>query len=100
MKITQILYKQHIGRSIAKLWFVKRERVIQNTQAEQYLSRFGIEVKDPKDVLQPKQTFPRYLYQIHIFHKLYMHVYIICTYINYVSRQNQDRTCNISKTII
>lgn len=55
MKFTQILYKQHIGRQIKKLWYVKRERKISNTKVEQHLSTLGIQVKDPLEIITPKE---------------------------------------------
>lgn len=60
MKITQVLYKQHIGRQMKKLWYVKRERQINNDKTDKYLSRkYGIEVKDALEVSAPKQTFTK-----------------------------------------
>lgn len=60
MKITQVLYKQHIGRQITKLWYTKRERKINTDKIDNYLSnKFGIQVKDALDVSNPKQTYPR-----------------------------------------
>lgn len=56
MKFTQILYKQHIGRQITKLWYLKRERKIYSDKIENYLSNtLGIKVKDALDVVAPKQ---------------------------------------------
>ncbi|KAL6260383.1 hypothetical protein P5V15_007912 [Pogonomyrmex californicus] len=59
MKLTRVLYKQHIGRQIAKLWYVKRERKIPITKTEGYLSTLGIQVKDASEVACPKQIHPK-----------------------------------------
>ncbi|XP_012221650.1 large ribosomal subunit protein mL37 [Linepithema humile] len=59
MKFTQILYKQHIGRQIKKLWYIKRERKIGDSMVEQHLSTLGIQVKDPLEIIVPKKELPR-----------------------------------------
>ncbi|XP_011687044.1 PREDICTED: 39S ribosomal protein L37, mitochondrial [Wasmannia auropunctata] len=59
MKLTWVLYKQHIGRSIKRLWYVKRERKIFDTRTEEHLSKLGILVKDAAEVSCPKQEYPR-----------------------------------------
>ncbi|KYN20778.1 39S ribosomal protein L37, mitochondrial [Trachymyrmex cornetzi] len=59
MKFTEVLYKQHIGRQLKKLWYVKRERVVGDTKIEEQLSKFGIQVKDPLEVIRPKREFPK-----------------------------------------
>ncbi|XP_014486889.1 PREDICTED: 39S ribosomal protein L37, mitochondrial [Dinoponera quadriceps] len=59
MKFTQVLFKQHLGRMIRKIWHSKHERKIRITRAEEYLSTLGIQVKDPLEVLVPKKIFPR-----------------------------------------
>lgn len=60
MKITQVLYKQHIGRQITKLWYVKRERRISNDKIDKYLTKkYGIEIKNALEVSSPKQTFTK-----------------------------------------
>jgi len=72
MKITQVLCKQHIGRQIKKLWYVKRERPINNDKADKYLSRkYGIEVKDALEVSAPKRTFTKYFLKNLFFYKLF-----------------------------
>lgn len=63
MKITQVLYKQHIGRQITKLWYVKRERRISNDKIDKYLTKkYGIEIKNALEVSSPKQTFTKYTF--------------------------------------
>ncbi|XP_018392254.1 PREDICTED: 39S ribosomal protein L37, mitochondrial [Cyphomyrmex costatus] len=59
MKFTEVLYKQHIGRQIKKLWYVKRERKVFDTKIDKHLSNIGISVKDPIEVINPKQERPR-----------------------------------------
>lgn len=61
MKFTQILYKQHIGRQIKRLWYAKRERKISDSMVEQHLSTLGIQVKDPLEVIAPKKERKRKL---------------------------------------
>lgn len=59
MKLTRVLYKQHIGRQLKRLWYVKRERKVGNTKTEEYLSTLGIQVKDASEVVCPKQEYPK-----------------------------------------
>lgn len=59
MKLTGVLYKQHIGRQLKKLWYVKRERKVSDTKTEGQLLKLGIEVKDPLEVISPKQEFSK-----------------------------------------
>jgi len=59
MRLTRILYKQHIGRQLKKLWYVKRERKVTNTTTEQYLSKLEIPVKEASEVACPKQEYPK-----------------------------------------
>ncbi|XP_029675463.1 39S ribosomal protein L37, mitochondrial [Formica exsecta] len=57
MKITQVLYKQHIGRQITKLWYIKRERRVHSDKIEDYLSnKHGIQVKNALDLTTSKPT--------------------------------------------
>jgi len=73
MKLTGVLYKQHIGRQLKKLWYVKRERKVNDTKIERQLSKLGIEVKDSLEMINPKQEFPKYFFSIKfcIFCKFY-----------------------------
>ncbi|XP_070164605.1 large ribosomal subunit protein mL37 [Polyergus mexicanus] len=60
MKITQVLYKQHIGRQITKLWYIKRERRVYSDKIEDYLSnKHGIQVKNALDLTTSKSTGSR-----------------------------------------
>lgn len=82
MKFTQVLYKQHIGRQITKLWYIKRERKILSDKIENYLSdKLGIQVKDALEVITPKQNHTRYFKKNSIFftnYRYYMYrVYLI-----------------------
>lgn len=85
MKITQVLYKQHIGRQIRKLWYVKRERQINNDKTDEYLTReYGIQVKDALEVSAPKQTFTRYFLK-NLFFSINYYIYHMCLInINYI----------------
>lgn len=68
MKITQILYKQHIGRQITKLWHIKRERRVPNDKIDDYLSnQYGIQVKNALDLTTSKPIHSRYLKRKSIF---------------------------------
>lgn len=62
MKLTQVLYKQHIGRQIRTLWYLKRERKVSDfsSKMEEYLSTLGFSVKDASEVACPKQEYPKY----------------------------------------
>lgn len=72
MKLTRVLYKQHIGRQIKRLWYVKRERKVIDTKEEEYLSKLGIPVKDASEVACPKVEYPKYSpLQSCIFYKLH-----------------------------
>lgn len=72
MKLTRVLYKQHIGRQLKKLWYVKRERKVSDTKVEGYLSTLGIQVKDASEVTCPKVEYPKYSsLQSYIFYKLH-----------------------------
>lgn len=62
MKFTQILCKQHIGRQIRKLWYIKREHKIADSKIEQHLSTLGIQVKDPLEIIEPKKELQRYVF--------------------------------------
>lgn len=62
MKLTGVLYKQHIDRQLKRLWYVKRERKVRDTKTERKLSKFEIQVKDPLEIIRPKQEFPRYFF--------------------------------------
>ncbi|KAG5321448.1 RM37 protein, partial [Pseudoatta argentina] len=59
MKLTGVLYKQHIGRQLKKLWYVKRERKVSDTKTEGQLLKLGIEVKDPLEMVNPKREFSK-----------------------------------------
>ncbi|KAL6422130.1 hypothetical protein ACFW04_010878 [Cataglyphis niger] len=60
MKITQILYKQHIGKQITKLWHIKRERKVPNDKIDDYLSnKYGIQIKNALDLTTSKPIHSR-----------------------------------------
>lgn len=62
MKLTRVLYKQHIGRQIKKLWYLQRDRKVTDSfsNTEKYLATLGFSVKDASEVVCPKQEFPKY----------------------------------------
>lgn len=83
MKITQILYKQHLGRLIRSIWYVKRERKIIPTKTEEHLRKLGILVKEPSEVFQKNSTVKeqqfRYLFQENLLYKLFTFIFL-CLY--------------------
>lgn len=100
MKITQILYKQHIGRQITKLWHIKRERRVPNDKIDDYLSnKYGIQIKNALDLTTSKPNHSRYLKRKSIFFINYyiyhMHLIPIENCILYQVGNRATRTKNI-----
>lgn len=96
MKITQVLYKQHIGRQIRKLWYIKRERQISNDKIDKYLTeKYRVEIKDALEVSSPKQTFTKYFLKNLFLFFLQIITYIACILLisiaNYILYQAQNR---------
>lgn len=54
MKVSQILYKQHIGRMIRRHWYAHGKRTPLDLNTESILTSKGLKVLDPKEVLKPK----------------------------------------------
>ncbi|XP_058790105.1 large ribosomal subunit protein mL37 [Phymastichus coffea] len=54
MKLSQILYKQHLGRLTRKLWYIQGKRTPVDLQTEAILSAKGITVEDPNEILKSK----------------------------------------------
>ncbi|EZA55817.1 hypothetical protein DMN91_011665 [Ooceraea biroi] len=54
MKLTQVLCKHHIGRTIRQMWYQRRQRKVTETETERHLSQFRIQIKDALDLIKPK----------------------------------------------
>ncbi|XP_044744940.1 39S ribosomal protein L37, mitochondrial [Coccinella septempunctata] len=52
MKLGAILFKQHIGKHFKKHWLVQGKKKILKTNAEQVLTKSGITIVKPEDVLE------------------------------------------------
>lgn len=61
MKITQILYKQHIGWNFVKQWNALAKRKPLKTDAFKVLEAQGIPIYTPEDILKEQRTFERYV---------------------------------------
>ncbi|KAJ8673383.1 hypothetical protein QAD02_004645 [Eretmocerus hayati] len=58
MRLTQILFKQHIGRMTRKNWYAHGKVTPMPSTAEENLKKEGIEIIDPKTLWQPdKKNF-------------------------------------------
>ena len=55
MKLSPILYAQHLGFHFKLLWKVKGAVKARDTGAEAILAKKGIQVFDPKDILQEER---------------------------------------------
>lgn len=53
MKLTQILFKQHIGRQTRTNWYSQGKKRVMETFSEKSLADRGIHVVDPKEILKP-----------------------------------------------
>ncbi|CAG9768034.1 unnamed protein product [Ceutorhynchus assimilis] len=60
MRVTQILFKQHIGWHFKKHWLVQGKRKVVETGAEKILRQKGIVVKDPTEFLREKIPFEKF----------------------------------------
>lgn len=60
MKITQILFKQHIGWHFAKHWHVQARKKPLATPALKILQDAGIPVHKPEDILTEERTLQKY----------------------------------------
>lgn len=54
MKLSQILFKQHIGRQTRTNWYSQGKVNLQETRSEQALAAKGIHVVNPEEILNPK----------------------------------------------
>lgn len=54
MRLTVVLHKQHLHRWFTRYWYIKgkNRRVAVDTGAEANLRALGIEMTDPKEMLQ------------------------------------------------
>jgi len=59
MKLSQVLCKHHLGRLIKKTWYEKRNRKIVQTYTEEYLSKYGIQIQDASELIQPKNEYKK-----------------------------------------
>lgn len=55
MKLTQILYKQHIGRYFKAHWFVQGRKRVYETPAIDVLSEKGITLERAEDILYKRE---------------------------------------------
>lgn len=55
MKLTKVLYRQHIDRMFKAHWRVQGKRVPIDTKATQILASKGIPLYDPKELVQEKR---------------------------------------------
>lgn len=60
MKITQILYKQHIGWHFVKHWRIQARKKPLKTDAFKALEAQGIPIYTPQDILKEERTFEKY----------------------------------------
>lgn len=54
MKLTEILFKQHLGRVTRKVWYYQGKRTPLEYAAEKVLSARGLPVEDALEVVAPK----------------------------------------------
>nr|CAI5817023.1 unnamed protein product [Callosobruchus analis] len=57
MRISPVLFAQHIGWHFTKHWAVQGKRKPINTGAEKILKRVGVQVYKPDDILYERKTF-------------------------------------------
>lgn len=55
MKLSSILYAQHLGFHFKLLWKVKSVIKARDTGAEAILAKKGVQIYDPKDILKEEQ---------------------------------------------
>ncbi|NP_001136159.1 mitochondrial ribosomal protein L37 [Nasonia vitripennis] len=56
MKLSQILYKQHIGRMTRRHWYVHGKKTPHDLRSEKVLTSKGVQIIDSKEILKPKRT--------------------------------------------
>lgn len=54
MKLSQVLFKQNIGRQTRTNWYSQGKKHVLDTYAERSLAEKGIHVIDPEEILSPK----------------------------------------------
>ncbi|PSN36555.1 hypothetical protein C0J52_09120 [Blattella germanica] len=67
MKLTSVLFAQHIGKTFERHWRVQSRRVPLPTKAEEILKANGITVYEPGEILKEKQEFPESILTSHVF---------------------------------
>lgn len=55
MKLTEVLFKQHIGWHLKQLWKIRSQRQVLLTKAEKVLKERGCEIEDAKQVISLKK---------------------------------------------
>lgn len=69
MRFTNKLYAQHLGWHFKKHWQVQGKRIPRDTGAAVELEKLGIQIKDPKEVLETKVEFQRLVFgECHFFY--------------------------------
>lgn len=58
MKLTQILYRQHIGWHLKQIWKVQSRRQVVLTKAEKLLREKGVDIIDPNEFVRTKKKTP------------------------------------------
>lgn len=51
MRLTQILYQQHLGRMIQRHWYVQTKVKVVDLKSDTILRQMGIPILDPNDVI-------------------------------------------------
>lgn len=62
MKFTQVLYKIHLGRMVKRNWFFHTKQILAESGSESTLTKMGIPVFDPEEILNPPKTKIEYLF--------------------------------------
>lgn len=60
MRLTSVVYAQHIGRMFDRHWRVQRKRVPIVTKAEEILTASGIKIHEPEDILKEKLEYVKF----------------------------------------
>ena len=55
MKLSQILFKQHIGRQARQHWYIQGKRTPVDMLTEKVLTSKGITVIDAKEIFKPER---------------------------------------------
>lgn len=60
MKLTQVVFRQHIGWHFQQLWKLKSKRQIEQTKAHEVLKSKGVTIIEPDEILYPKPPYEKY----------------------------------------